>query len=39
MDSKNGKDYPQNYDITLKWMTEALRGGSLDFMGKASKSR
>ncbi len=33
MDSKNGKDYPQNYDITLKWMTEALRGGSLDFMG------
>ncbi len=33
MDSKNGKDYPQNYDIILKWMTEALLGGSLDFMG------
>ncbi len=33
MDSKNGIDYEHNYDFFLKWMTEALRGGSLDFMG------
>ncbi len=33
MDSKNGKDYEQNYDFILKWMTEVLRGGSLDLMG------
>ncbi len=33
MDSKNGKDYEQNYDFILKWMTEVLRGGFLDFMG------
>ncbi len=32
MDSKNGKEYKQNYDFIVKWMTAALRGVTLDFM-------
>ncbi len=33
MNSKNGKEYKQNYDFVLKWMTEVLRGEALDFIG------
>ena len=33
MDSKNGKEYQHNYDFIVKWMTEVLRGETLDFIG------
>ncbi len=33
MDSKNGSDYVQNYDIIVKWLAGALRGQTLDVIG------
>ena len=33
MDSKNGSDYAQNYDIIVKWLAGALRGQTLDVIG------
>jgi len=33
MNSKNGLEYKQNYDFIVKWMTEVLRGETLDFIG------
>jgi len=33
MNSKNGLTYQQNYDFIVKWMTEVLRGETLDFIG------
>jgi hypothetical protein len=33
MDSKNGADYAQNYDIIVKWLASALRGQTLDVIG------
>jgi len=33
MDKKNGKEYKQNYDFIVKWMTEVLLGETLDFIG------
>jgi hypothetical protein len=33
MDSKNGSDYAQNYDIIVKWLAGALRGQTLDAIG------
>ena len=33
MDSKNGTDYAQNYDIIVKWIAEALRGETLEVLG------
>ncbi len=33
MDAKNGLEYKQSYDFIVKWMTEALRGETLDFIG------
>ncbi len=32
MDSKNGKDYKQNYDFIVKWMAAVLRGVTPDFI-------
>ncbi len=32
MDSKNGKDYKQNYDFITKWMAAVLRGETPDFI-------
>jgi len=32
MDSKNGKEYEQNYDFIVKWMAAVLRGETLDFI-------
>jgi len=32
MDSKNGKDYKQNYDFIVKWMAAVLRGETPDFI-------
>ncbi len=33
MESRNGTDYAQNYDIIVKWMAEALRGQTLEVIG------
>ncbi len=33
MDAKNGLEYKQSYDFIVKWMTGALRGETLDFIG------
>ncbi len=33
MESKNGTDYAQNYDVTVKWMAEALIGQTLEVIG------
>jgi hypothetical protein len=33
LDGKNGADYPQNYDVIVKWLAGALRGQTLDVIG------
>ena len=33
MEGKNGTDYLHNYDFTVKWMAEALKGETLDAIG------
>ena len=33
MESKDGADYAQNYDVIVKWMAEALCGETLDVIG------
>ncbi len=33
MQTKNGSDYAQNYDIIVKWLASALRGQTLDVIG------
>jgi hypothetical protein len=33
LDGKNGSDYPQNYDVIVKWLAGALRGQTLDVIG------
>ena len=33
MESKNGTDYQHNYDFTVKWIAEALKGETLDAIG------
>ena len=33
MNSQNGTTYPQNYDIIVKWLAEALQGETLDVLG------
>ena len=33
MNTKNGADYTQNYDIIVKWLAGALRGQTLDVIG------
>lgn len=33
MESKNGTEYKQNDDVTVKWMAAALRGETLEVLG------
>jgi len=33
METENGADYDQNYDVTVKWMAAALRGETLEVIG------
>lgn len=33
MDTRNGKDYTQNYDLIVKWIAAALRGETLEVLG------
>ena len=33
MKSKNGTEYSQNYDLVVKWLSDALRGETLDVIG------
>ncbi len=33
MESRNGTDYTQNYDIIVRWMADALRGQTLEVLG------
>ena len=33
MTEKNGLEYPQNYDVVVKWLAEALRGQTLEAIG------
>ncbi len=33
MDEKNGLDYAQNYDVTVKWIAEVLTGQTLEVIG------
>lgn len=33
METRNGTDYAQNYDVIVKWMADALRGETLDVIG------
>ncbi len=33
METRNGSDYAQNYDVIVKWIAEALRGETLDVLG------
>ncbi len=33
MESRNGTDYAQNYDVIVKWIAAALRGETLDVLG------
>ncbi len=33
MESRNGTDYAQNYDVIVKWLADALRGQTLDVLG------
>jgi hypothetical protein len=33
VNTKNGADYAQNYDIIVKWLASALRGQTLDVIG------
>ncbi len=33
MESKNGTDYAQNYDVIVKWIADVLIGQTLDVIG------
>jgi len=33
MKNQNGSEYPQNYDVIVKWMAAALRGETLEVIG------
>jgi hypothetical protein len=33
MESKNGSQYAQNYDVIVKWLADALRGQTLEAIG------
>jgi len=33
MKSQNGAEYPQNYDVIIKWLADALRGETLEVLG------
>lgn len=33
MNSQNGTDYAQNYDVIVKWLAAVLRGETLDVLG------
>ncbi len=33
MESKNGSQYAQNYDVIVKWLADALRGQTLEVIG------
>ncbi|MCP4396483.1 MAG: hypothetical protein GY801_04095 [bacterium] len=36
MQSQNGKEYAQNYDVVVKWLANVLRGETLEILGVPS---